>query len=1128
MTRRSLGFRILIALLLAGVVLGLGVGGYLFVKSRRGQGALQKAEQAYAEGNWREAKTNYTWYLVRHPGDPEVLPRYIESCMQLLSNRRANVSDAGRAYLQLALANRSDRDQVQQAIDFYRQYRLWRELDYAADLFLREFPGDEGLGFAKALANERLGRTSQAIVEYEGLLESGTTQTDTYGNLALLYRQQGLESKGRQVLDDASNERPDEPRIRVDLARYLHVSGEPLQAIETLLPGGKEIGDSLPEGQDIVDGVANGVGTGGAFLAAAYVYAGQRKWETAQSLAERALSELQESAEEYSEACFLVARCLMALKQNDEAIAFLSSIDPYVMADNPQLYLMLTETQINAGLLEGADHTLEAFRAAYPGERDRFEYLSVRKLLEEAPASEGELRKAALEEAVSRLEILTERAPELRAARFILARVYLENGQRELARNVLEMYLKNNPGDPDAQDLWDDAFTERSAQEREQELEDGADALLESETPDCDRLLFIAGFFARKALRADEGGKSAEQATSPDEQAKSPEVRAEELYEKAIEQRPSAPEGHLGLMRLLVIEGDLEGAGRALDGARTAGVAPLELSLLQAALALAEGEPDQARSCIDTGLAQGAIEPQRAKKWAFDLGHFETGLFLLQTASAHETDENNRQELDLFQVDFCLGNREIKMARMLIEQLAKKYSETPEMTTRLNDSRRDIARALLAPGDQHDEATAGALIAEVQRTEPERGDVRVLQAWVLLEQDPPDINGADELCAAAREDGASDAETFLVSGQIAQRKGQFKKALEYAEKANEKSPDDLRTGMTLARAQLQTGQPNDAITTLERLLPLLPKEPALLDLLARAYASVGRFREAEDHARFWEKETGQANVSLRAWLLLARGNWDAAEEVLSMMQEANPDDLWTIQHLARALKGQGDWDRLWRILNECVSRRPGSPELWVELGNSYLAYLYSPDEGFPEDRRAEMLAKASSAFTQALVLRADFRPALLGLLAFHTRSGNRGAASGLCDRLLAESPGDPDILDQKASLLVQTGKTQAALDTIEQAIDAAPRTEFYYVRGCLRNDLGEFAGAIEDFERVNQAGGVTRGDFEIPMAEAYLGLGNLERALFYYESAMNKGLDAKPATKARLDAISERLPAEGE
>ena len=164
---------------------------------------------------------------------------------------------------------------------------------------------------------------------------------------------------------------------------------------------------------------------------------------------------------------------------------------------------------------------------------------------------------------------------------------------------------------------------------------------------------------------------------------------------------------------------------------------------------------------------------------------------------------------------------------------------------------------------------------------------------------------------------------------------------------------------------------------------------------------------------------------------------------------------------------------------------------------------------------------------ERIVRRTGYYRALLGLLEVQLRSENLGAALGLCDRLLAERPDDTGMLERKASLLAQLpGRQQEALDTIQSAIDLSPRPSFFYQRGCLRLDLGDYANAIEDFQRAKQAGGAGPGSLDLLMAEAYLGLNNIDLARVYYESAKNKASGVKPADAIRLDAIASRLAEE--
>lgn len=1070
MTRRFRWTVILLVLLL--VVAGtLCAGGYVALKTYRGRGALLRGEQAYSQGNWLEAKQNYTWYLARHPGDPEVLRKYIDACLKLLNDRAGNLRDAGRAYLQLALAVRSDRALVQELIDFYRRHGLWRELDYAANIFLREDPGNKVLAFNKALAMDRLGRTAPAIEAYQRLTEAGPDETQVPGNLALLLQQQGLAEQGWQILEKALAEQPQDPGIRVERARFLLATKELTRAAE-----------------EIDAALGAGVETGEALLAAASVRTAQKDWQKALAFAQKLVSKQPETPEGY----FLVVNSYLADRQVEQAIAFLSGLDPFILADNPQLYLLLAELQIDSDLLTDADQTIEAYRTAYPRDQYVFEYLAARKLLRGGNAGG----------AVSKLEVVVQQIPELRVARYFLALAYLEAGQRDRARSTLEVYMKSNPEDDRARAVWDATFAERSAQD----VENAAAALLESEAPPFGSLVSAAYSLARQGSGGDEaGGRLA---------------LAKRLLERAIERSPSAPEGYRGLASLCLDQGDLEGARQVLARAQAAGIAASELNLLQTGLALAENKLDEAKAHFNEERALGTMPAQRAIKWAelfAERGQLDAGLELLESLRGPGTTEEYAQELDLGQMTLCTRSGDIEKTLAKIDSLTAKYASVPEMSPRLNDTRMAIARLLLAPGDRQDKPGAEKLIADVERIDPDRTDTKVLRARMFLEETPPNIDGADKLCAAALKSGASDTDLFLISGEIASRKGKFAGALDYALKASAAAPDDLNTLMALARAQLQTERFADAVTTLEKVRVSQPGNRVVLDLLGRAYAGASRFQEAT--AIIQQLETadgGQSAMPLRAWVLIARGEWSGAEQILRQMHEANPDDLWTIHYLARAMASQGQSDRAESFLNECVARRPELPELWTELGSSRLA-----------ERSPEALSKASFAFTQANIHQAGYLPALRGLLEVQVRMGNLGGALGLCNRFLAENPDDPDMLERKASLLAQVpGSQQEALDTVQRAIDITQRPEFFYLRGYLRVGLGDFANAIEDFRRVSQAGGGAPGNMDGLMAEAYLGLKNMELARIYCDSAREKSLRGEPVDLVRLERITARLAEE--
>ena len=1077
-------------LLVAFVILcagGLGIAGFVIVRGRLGQGAHLRAEAAYAEQRWADAKTNYQWYLARHPKDSAALEKYIESSLNLLKNRSANVRDAGRARLQLAQESPGDRELAHQVVDFYWKHGLWRELEYAAGILLREHPGDERMSFCKALASQRLGRLTEARSTYERMIESGDPRSQVYGNLAVLLREQGLSEQAWQVLERALVKHPEEPGIRVERALFLL--------------GGDDLAGAAGEIEQALDA---GADTSSAFLTAAKVHMAQKDWGTAQTLAESAVSARSDSAQSDSaEAYSLVATCLLAENQAEEAIALLSSIDPFVMADNPELYLMLAEIQIDADHLTDVDETIEAYRTAYPNNREVFEYLAARKLLKTGLASE----------AVSKLELVVERAPELRIAQFFLVLAYLENGQQEHAKNTLELYLRNNPGDEQARVIWTTAFTNRSASD----VANTARDLLRSDAPSFGSLMSTAFSLAGNRSDTDEGGAQVE--------------LAKDMLERAIEQVPSAPEGYRNLGFLYLDEEDVEGAQEVLARAELAGIASSDLSLLEAAIAIEQGELERASAIFDDELATEPMLPAKVMKWAAlfaDRGFLDNGLAVLDGALAGETTEESRVELNLGKVTVCTRAGDIEKACTLIEQLEESAGATPAMADRLNSARVDIARALLTQGGEDNVAVAERLTADVERTGPERTDAMVLRAQILLQQTPPDVDGAAELCAAALQAGAADAEVFLVSCEVAYRQGYYERALDHASKAYAKSSGDPRVSIALARAQLQMRQFAEAAMTLEAVDTPAADSGIVLELLASAYAGAGRFDEAEGVVTQLEgMEGAQETKSLRARMLIARSDWAAAEPLLREMHDENPEDFWTIRMLMAAKISLGRQDEAEAFIKACVSRQPEVPDVWVELGSFYLA---APDSA--------RLSEASSAFSEALALQPNYYRALGGLLEVQIRSGNLGGALGLCDRLLAVQPGNPDLLGRKASLLMrQPGQQEEALAVVEQAIELDQQSIFYHMRGTLLLDRGnlrlklgdsdnakeDFARAIEDLQRFDQSGQEAPGNLDALMSDAYLGLDNRDLAQAYYDSAVKNSSRNTPADQARLRRIASSI-----
>jgi predicted Zn-dependent protease len=830
--------------------------------------------------------------------------------------------------------------------------------------------------------------------------------------------------------------------------------------------------------------LAKGGETADALLLAAQVNAAKSDWKSAQTFADKALN-VSPDPQAYA----IRVNAFLVDHQMAKAIEMLSGLDPLFLADNPELYLLLAELQIDAGAQKDAEHTIAAYRDAYPNDRDVFEYLAAR----------GLLKKGAVADAIAKLETVVSQMPDFSRARFYLGLAYLDRGDKDRAKNTFEIYLKNNPEDERARAIWDAAFADRSPEQ----VEGAAAKLLENDTA-YSGSLFMAAYSLMKTKPGVEGS------------ADHLEL-AKKLLEKAIERSPSEPQGYRDLLFLYLGRKDLENARQVLARAESAGLSSSTLNLLRAGMALAEDQPAQAKESFQRELEAGAMASAKALEWAglfSDMGQADMSLEMLAAAQARANTDEDRRELELAPIGLCVKSGDLDKALAFIDQVGAKYATLPDVIRRLDDQRIALARIWLAPGERRNVAKASRLVADIAKAEPDRVDAKTLQVRLLLQQAPPDVDAAETLCASLRKPDKPDPELLVLASDIASQKAQFAKALDFATQANNAAPDEFNIQMTLARAQIQMDLYADAVATLEKMRSRDPGNRSVLESLARAYAGAKRFEEADALIKQLAAGGDAGAVdSLRASVLASRGQWAPAEQLLRKRYEADPNDYATIRALGRTLFSSGQKDRAVAFLKECNDRQPDNPELWVELGNAYLAMGDAPNR-----------SEASLAFSRALVQQPGYAPALQGMLDVQLRADNLGGALGLCDRFLAATPDNADMLQQKALLLARLpDRRKEALETIQKAIDIAKRPEFIFLRGSLYLSQNEFAKALEDFLQVSQARKTRSAELECLMAETYLGLNDPSLARFYCNSAKDKAAKGERVDSIRMERLASRI-----
>lgn len=332
--------------------------------------------------------------------------------------------------------------------------------------------------------------------------------------------------------------------------------------------------------------------------------------------------------------------------------------------------------------------------------------------------------------------------------------------------------------------------------------------------------------------------------------------------------------------------------------------------------------------------------------------------------------------------------------------------------------------------------------------------------------------------------------------QLLLRRKESAAALELAQDAAQRNPEEMALTLLLATAQEAAGAGRDAVRTLTAAAVKDPKASAPLIQLGRLQSRLGEHdRAAVTLARALERAPDDDGV-LRdlAGAYLRAGKADAALKVGRELQQRRPNAA-----LGHALEGD--------VL--ALSRR------WAEAERAYRAALkVDPDASdaaaqvyrmlFALERHkeaavfaADWLARQPWDTTMRLLVadaalrRRDFaaavaqyetvlriephQPLVLASLAGALGEANDPRALQVAERAAAQYGSDPDVLHTLGLLRLQRGDAQRALETLQRVRELAPDRpdlRLSYAKGLLRNgrtqeakaELRELAALQADFD----------------------------------------------------------------
>ena len=239
----------------------------------------------------------------------------------------------------------------------------------------------------------------------------------------------------------------------------------------------------------------------------------------------------------------------------------------------------------------------------------------------------------------------------------------------------------------------------------------------------------------------------------------------------------------------------------------------------------------------------------------------------------------------------------------------------------LRDEKFDKARKIL-----------GETLASPAATAEEKGRGREVLVEVLLTAG--NLGAAKQACAPLLEGGSVSAVARRLSGMIAYREGDSKRALSELNEAARLSPGDAETRTALGVALLQVGDLSGAAAALEEAARLDPGSQSAVGNLAKVYERQGRDADAES----------------------ARKRFQEIYEMRSLRQKAAP-----LQAKGVEAYNAGRLDEALGSFQAILKMSPRDPEALAHAGSVYLAlqkleeaesYLKQALEVLPEDDSA--------------------------------------------------------------------------------------------------------------------------------------------------------------------------------
>ena len=319
------------------------------------------------------------------------------------------------------------------------------------------------------------------------------------------------------------------------------------------------------------------------------------------------------------------------------------------------------------------------------------------------------------------------------------------------------------------------------------------------------------------------------------------------------------------------------------------------------------------------------------------------------------------------------------------------------------------------------------------------------------------------------------------------RRGAVADALIAAEALVAERPDDAQALRWLSAAQLQGGQPDAALASIDRAIALAPDNADLH--LARAGVLVGSRRPDEAQASLAQATGLDPNqftaYLVQAQLALGRGDLDEAERLNRLAARVAPDHPRLAYVDGMAMLQRGNAEAALKILSSAVQRAPDDIQLLHALGVVYIArgHLAFAEQAFRTIAERIPAATGVALLIASVIARqgrpdealevlapvlADPQRATAGIRGLagrlHMQAGRLEQAAPLLQSALAGGVQDRDLLSSLIELWHREGRREEGRQALDACLAFSSRNKDLWLARLALEGMGS-QQAIEVAQR---------------------------------------------------------------